>query len=97
MLISFSLVFAYIKYMLHVCLLDVKDLHPYSYSTLVFFLLHEQEHVVALNKQIVESGGKPLLGKDPSNITRLESQSEEFLNAVLHRKSEYTAYGLSFV
>lgn len=99
MLISFSLVFAYIKYMLHVCLLDVKDLHPYSYSTLVFFVFlpHEQEHVVALNKQIVESGGKPLLGKDPSNITRLEWQSEEFLNAVLHRKSEYTAYGLSFV
>lgn len=61
------------------------------------FLPHEQEHVVALNKQIVESGGKPLLGKDPSNITRLEWQSEEFLNAVLHRKSEYTAYGLSFV
>ncbi|XP_026080608.1 uncharacterized protein LOC113057421 isoform X1 [Carassius auratus] len=48
-----------------------------------------KEHVVALNKQIVESGGKPLLGKDPSNISRLEWQSEEFLNAVLHRK-EYT-------
>ncbi|XP_016106694.1 uncharacterized protein C10orf12-like isoform X1 [Sinocyclocheilus grahami] len=45
-----------------------------------------KEHVVALNKQIVESGGKPLLGKDPSNISRLEWQSEEFLNAVLHRK-----------
>ncbi|KAA0717543.1 putative uncharacterized protein [Triplophysa tibetana] len=44
------------------------------------------DHVVALNKQIVESGGKPLLGKDPSNICRLEWQSEEFLNAVLHRK-----------
>ncbi|KAF4105382.1 uncharacterized protein wu:fc17b08 isoform X2 [Onychostoma macrolepis] len=48
-----------------------------------------KEHVVALNKQIVDSGGKPLLGKDPSNITRLEWQSEEFLNAVLHSK-EYT-------
>lgn len=45
-----------------------------------------KDHVVALNKQIVESGGKPLLGKDPSNICRLEWQSEEFLNAVLHRK-----------
>ncbi|XP_056126116.1 uncharacterized protein wu:fc17b08 [Rhinichthys klamathensis goyatoka] len=48
-----------------------------------------KEHVVALNKQIVESGGKPLLGKDPSNINRLEWQSEEFLNAVLQRK-KYT-------
>lgn len=48
-----------------------------------------KDHVVALNKQIVESGGKPLLGKDSSNISRLERQSEEFLNAVLHRK-EYT-------
>ncbi|XP_052007400.1 uncharacterized protein LOC127660944 isoform X2 [Xyrauchen texanus] len=48
-----------------------------------------KKHVVALNKQIVESGGKPLLGKDPSNINRLEWQSEEFLHAVLHRK-EYT-------
>ncbi|KAK2896301.1 hypothetical protein Q8A67_010789 [Cirrhinus molitorella] len=48
-----------------------------------------KEHVVALTKQIVESGGKPLLGKDPSNISRLERQSEEFLDAVLHRK-EYT-------
>lgn len=51
---------------------------------------HEQEHVVALNKQIVESGGKPLLGKDPSHISRLERQAEEFLDAVLHRKGEYT-------
>ncbi|KAI2657399.1 Ligand-dependent corepressor [Labeo rohita] len=48
-----------------------------------------KEHVVALNKQIVESGGKPLLGKDPSHISRLERQAEEFLDAVLHRK-EYT-------
>ncbi|XP_051946289.1 uncharacterized protein LOC127618088 [Xyrauchen texanus] len=48
-----------------------------------------KEHVVALIKQIVESGGKPLLGKDPSNISRLEWQSEEFLDAVLHRR-EYT-------
>uniref|UniRef100_A0A8C2EP29 Uncharacterized protein n=1 Tax=Cyprinus carpio TaxID=7962 RepID=A0A8C2EP29_CYPCA len=48
-----------------------------------------KEHVVALNKQIVESGGKPLLGKDPSNISRLEWQSEEFLDAVLHSK-EYS-------
>ncbi|KAK1792725.1 hypothetical protein P4O66_012651 [Electrophorus voltai] len=47
-----------------------------------------KEHVVALNNKIVESGGKPLLGKDHSNI-RLEWQVEEFLNAVLHRK-EYT-------
>lgn len=101
MLISFSIShgFEYIKYMLHVCLLEVckitpcAHLHPYSYSTLFFFLPHEQEHVVALNKQIVESGGKPLLGKDPSNINRLEWQSEEFLNAVLQRKSEYTSYG----
>ncbi|XP_073690785.1 ligand-dependent nuclear receptor corepressor-like protein [Garra rufa] len=49
-----------------------------------------KEHVVALTKQIVESGGKPLLGKDPSNISRLERQSEEFLDAVLHRKGKYT-------
>ncbi|KAL6466353.1 hypothetical protein MHYP_G00241570 [Metynnis hypsauchen] len=48
-----------------------------------------KEHVVALNNKIVESGGKPLLGKDQSNISRLEWQVEEFLNAVLHRK-EYT-------
>ncbi|XP_016411340.1 uncharacterized protein C10orf12 [Sinocyclocheilus rhinocerous] len=48
-----------------------------------------KEHVVALTKQIVESGGKPLLGKDLSNISRLEWQSEEFLDAVLHRK-EYS-------
>lgn len=37
----------------------------------------------------MESGGKPLLGKDPSNICRLEWQSEEFLNAVFYRKGEY--------
>lgn len=48
-----------------------------------------KEHITALNKQIVESGGKPLLGKDPSNISRLEWQSDEFLSAVLHR-NEYT-------
>ncbi|XP_053087020.1 uncharacterized protein wu:fc17b08 isoform X2 [Pangasianodon hypophthalmus] len=44
------------------------------------------EHVIALNNKIVESGGKPLLGKDHCNINRLEWQVEEFLNAVLHRK-----------
>ncbi|KAG9260085.1 hypothetical protein AMEX_G27748 [Astyanax mexicanus] len=48
-----------------------------------------KEHVVALTKKIVESGGKPLLGKDNSNIKWREGQVEEFLNAVLHRK-EYT-------
>ncbi|XP_076866737.1 uncharacterized protein LOC143517977 isoform X2 [Brachyhypopomus gauderio] len=47
-----------------------------------------KEHVDALTNKIVESGGKPLLGKDHYN-TRLEYQVEEFLNAVLHRK-EYT-------
>uniref|UniRef100_W5KPG8 Uncharacterized protein n=1 Tax=Astyanax mexicanus TaxID=7994 RepID=W5KPG8_ASTMX len=45
-----------------------------------------KEHVVALTKKIVESGGKPLLGKDNSNIKWREGQVEEFLNAVLHRK-----------
>ncbi|MCJ8749149.1 hypothetical protein PDJAM_G00172930, partial [Pangasius djambal] len=45
-----------------------------------------KEHVIALNNKIVESGGKPLLGKDLCNISRLEWQVEEFLNAVLHRK-----------
>ncbi|KAF4071524.1 hypothetical protein AMELA_G00274270 [Ameiurus melas] len=48
-----------------------------------------KEHVIALNNKIVESGGKPLLGKDHCNLSRLEWQIEEFLNAVLHRK-EYT-------
>ncbi|KAK3523315.1 hypothetical protein QTP86_029506, partial [Hemibagrus guttatus] len=48
-----------------------------------------KDHVIALNNKIVESGGKPLLGKDHCNINRLEWQVEEFLNAVLHRK-EYT-------
>lgn len=48
-----------------------------------------KEHVIALNNKIVESGGKPLLGKDHCNLSRLEWQVEEFLNAVLHRK-EYT-------
>ncbi|KAK3507353.1 hypothetical protein QTP70_014822 [Hemibagrus guttatus] len=52
-------------------------------------LLNQQDHVIALNNKIVESGGKPLLGKDHCNINRLEWQVEEFLNAVLHRK-EYT-------
>lgn len=72
------------------CLLKYVKAHT---STLYSFFisLHEQEHVVALNKQIVESGGKPLLGKDPSNISRLEWQSEEFLDAVLHSKGEYTS------
>lgn len=63
--------------------------HNCFYCFALSFIL-KQDHVVALNKQIVESGGKPLLGKDPSNICRLEWQSEEFLNAVLHRKGEYT-------
>uniref|UniRef100_A0A673HVB8 Wu:fc17b08 n=1 Tax=Sinocyclocheilus rhinocerous TaxID=307959 RepID=A0A673HVB8_9TELE len=73
----------------------LKDFKPASVSNwsfdenCLFCCLRREkvkEHVVALNKQIVESGGKPLLGKDPSNISRLEWQSEEFLNAVLHRK-----------
>nr|XP_055026729.1 uncharacterized protein LOC129416452 isoform X1 [Misgurnus anguillicaudatus] len=76
----------------------IKDCKPASVSNWSFdenchfcCLRREKvkDHVVALNKQIVESGGKPLLGKDLSNISRLEWQSEEFLNAVLHRK-EYT-------
>ncbi|KAI4875898.1 hypothetical protein NFI96_030204, partial [Prochilodus magdalenae] len=54
-----------------------------------FLFFNPQEHVIALNNKIVESGGKPLLGKDHCNISRLEWQVEEFLNAVLHRK-EYT-------
>lgn len=53
------------------------------------FSPRRQEHITALNKQIVESGGKPLLGKDPTNISRLEWQTEEFLSAVLHRNGEY--------
>lgn len=53
-------------------------------------LLNQQDHVIALNNKIVESGGKPLLGKDHCKIRRLEQQVEEFLNAVLHRKGIYT-------
>lgn len=75
---------------LHVHLLKVcKNAHLQPSFSLYF--PHGQKHVVALNKQIVESGGKPLLGKDPSNISRLEWQSEEFLNAVLHSKGAYTS------
>ncbi|XP_066507003.1 serine-rich adhesin for platelets [Hoplias malabaricus] len=75
-----------------------KDYKPASGSnwsfdeTCLFCCLRREkvkEHVVALNNKIVESGGKPLLGKDQSYISRLEWQVEEFLNAVLHRK-EYT-------
>ncbi len=74
---------------LKVCKTHPSNLHSICISP------HEQKHVVALNKQIVESGGKPLLGKDPSNISRLEWQSEEFLNAVLHSKGEYPAHTVS--
>ncbi|XP_051503385.1 uncharacterized protein LOC127411721 isoform X2 [Myxocyprinus asiaticus] len=78
----------------------LKDCKPASVSnwsfdeSCLFCCLRREKvkkHVVALNKQIVESGGKPLLGKDPSNINRLEWQSEEFLYAVLHRKAAAAA------
>ncbi|XP_062864827.1 treacle protein [Trichomycterus rosablanca] len=47
-----------------------------------------KEHVAALNKKIVDSGGKPLLGRDHSNVARLEGQIEDFLDSVVHR-TEY--------
>lgn len=61
-------------------------------------LFNPQEHVIALNNKIVESGGKPLLGKDQCNINRLEWKVEEFLNAVLHKKGMYTyMFQMSYV
>ncbi|XP_060772846.1 uncharacterized protein wu:fc17b08 isoform X2 [Neoarius graeffei] len=76
-------------------LIDCVDYKPASVSNwsfdenCLFCCLRREkvkEHVIALNNKIVESGGKPLLGKDHCNINRLEWQVEEFLNAVLHRK-----------
>ncbi|KAF0027458.1 hypothetical protein F2P81_020199 [Scophthalmus maximus] len=45
-----------------------------------------KENLIGLNKEGLEDTPKPLLVKDPTTISRLEKQAEEFLNAVLYRK-----------
>uniref|UniRef100_G3NX48 HTH psq-type domain-containing protein n=1 Tax=Gasterosteus aculeatus aculeatus TaxID=481459 RepID=G3NX48_GASAC len=45
-----------------------------------------KEHLIGLSNKELEDSPKPLLVKDPTAISRLEKQAEEFLNAVLSRK-----------
>ncbi|KAL6101837.1 lcor [Pungitius sinensis] len=45
-----------------------------------------KEHLIGLSNKELEDSPKPLLIKDPTAISRLEKQAEEFLNAVLSRK-----------
>ncbi|XP_043922242.1 uncharacterized protein LOC122797786 [Protopterus annectens] len=45
-----------------------------------------KEHLVALDDFISKTGGEALTRQEEANITHLEKQAEEFLNAVFYRK-----------
>lgn len=58
-----------------------------SLSLSLFHLLLSQEHLLGLNNDSLGSVARPLsFIKDQFNISNLEREAEEFLNAVLHRK-----------